>query len=44
MHDLHLGRFDETEVIANQRNIPYGPIKTITLSGIKDSPPFHHDG
>ena len=44
MHDLHLGRFYETEVIANQRNIPDGPIKTFTLRGIKDSPPFHHDG
>ncbi len=44
MHDLHLGRFYETKVIANQRNIPDGPIKTFTLRGIKDSPPFHHDG
>ncbi len=44
MHDLHLGRFYETAVIADQRNIPDGPIKTFTLRGIKDSPPYHHDG
>ncbi len=44
MHDLHLEQFYKTEVIAGQRNIPDGPIKTFTLRGIKDSPPYHHDG
>jgi cytochrome c peroxidase len=44
MHDLHLERFYEIETIAGQRNIPDGPIKTFTLRGIKDSPPYHHDG
>ena len=44
MHDLHLERFYETEMIAGQRNIQDGPIKTFTLRGIKDSPPYHHDG
>jgi cytochrome c peroxidase len=44
MHDLHLERFYEVETIAGQRNIQDGPIKTFTLRGIKDSPPYHHDG
>jgi len=44
MHDLQLGRFYEIETIAGQRNIPDGTIKTFTLRGIKDSPPYHHDG
>lgn len=44
MHDLHLERFYEAETIAGQRNIEDGPIKTFTLRGIKDSPPYHHDG
>jgi cytochrome c peroxidase len=36
MHDLELERFlDEP---------PRGPIKTFTLRGIKDSPPYLHDG
>ncbi len=36
MHDLHLERFlDEPGD---------GPIKTFTLRGIKDSPPYLHDG
>lgn len=44
MHDLHLERFYEAETINGQRNIPDGPIKAFTLRGIKDSPPYHHDG
>jgi len=44
MHDLHLQRFYEPEVISDQYNIADGPIKTFTLRGIKDSPPYHHDG
>ncbi len=35
MHDLHLERFGAT---------PDGPIKTFVLRGIKDSPPYFHDG
>src|SRR5205085_4438430 len=36
MHDLHLERFlDEPGD---------GPIKSFTLRGIKDSPPYMHDG
>jgi cytochrome c peroxidase len=44
MHDLHLERFYNIETIAGQRNMQDGPIKTFTLRGIKDSPPYHHDG
>ncbi len=36
MHDLHLERF-----VAEP---PDGPIKAFTLRGIKDSPPYLHDG
>lgn len=36
MHDLKVERFvDEA---------PLGPIKTFTLRGIKESPPYMHDG
>ena len=44
MHDLKLERFYETDTILGQKNIADGPIKTFTLRGIKDSPPYHHDG
>lgn len=44
MHDLHLERFYDVEMISDQYNIADGPIKTFTLRGIKDSPPYHHDG
>ena len=44
MHDLHLERFYQPEKISGQYNIADGPIKTFTLRGIKDSPPYHHDG
>jgi cytochrome c peroxidase len=44
MHDLRLERFYAPETINDQRNIADGPIKTFTLRGIKDSPPYHHDG
>ena len=36
MHDLHLDRF------VNEPGD--GPIKTFTLRGIKESPPYMHDG
>lgn len=36
MHDLHLERFT--------REPGDGPIKTFTLRGIKESPPYMHDG
>ncbi|EAQ77075.1 cytochrome c Hsc [Blastopirellula marina DSM 3645] len=44
MHDLHLERFYEPEMISGQKNVAAGPIKTFTLRGIKDSPPYLHDG
>lgn len=44
MHDLHLDRFYEPEVVNGHLQIPDGPIKSFTLRGIKDSPPYHHDG
>jgi cytochrome c peroxidase len=37
LHDLHLERF-----IADEPGD--GPIKTFTLRGLKDSPPYLHDG
>jgi cytochrome c peroxidase len=37
MHDLHLERFLKQEA-------GDGPIKSFTLRGIKDSPPYLHDG
>jgi cytochrome c peroxidase len=45
MHDLQLERFYSIGYTANdQVAIPDGPIKTFTLRGIKDSPPYLHDG
>ncbi|MFO7904056.1 MAG: cytochrome B6, partial [Pirellulaceae bacterium] len=44
MHDLHLERFYDPEMVNDHYGIPDGPIKTFTLRGIKDSPPYHHDG
>jgi cytochrome c peroxidase len=45
MHDLKLERFYEAgKEINGQQIIPDGPIKTFTLRGIKDSPPYMHDG
>lgn len=45
MHDLRLERFYTPGEIANDLvMIPDGPIKTFTLRGIKDSPPYLHDG
>jgi cytochrome c peroxidase len=32
------------QATAGQYNMAEGPIKTFTLLGIKDSPPYHHDG
>lgn len=44
MHDLGLERFYEPEYVFEQYNIEDGPIKAFTLRGIKDTPPYHHDG
>jgi cytochrome c peroxidase len=45
MHDLRLERFYKPgKVFNDQTALPDGPIKTFTLRGIKDSPPYLHDG
>lgn len=45
MHDLKLERFYKVgQTFNDQVAIPDGPIKTFTLRGIKDSPPYLHDG
>lgn len=44
MHDLRVERFYATQVISDQTIRAEGPIKTFPLRGIKDSPPYLHDG
>jgi cytochrome c peroxidase len=45
MHDLKLERFYQVGRTVNGLvMLPDGPIKTFTLRGIKDSPPYLHDG
>jgi cytochrome c peroxidase len=45
MHDLRLERFYRPgETVNGLVMLPDGPIKTFTLRGIKDSPPYMHDG
>jgi cytochrome c peroxidase len=45
MHDLKLERFYQTgQTVNGLVMLPDGPIKTLTLRGIKDSPPYLHDG
>ncbi len=44
MHDLRVERFYTARTINDQWIHAEGPIKTFTLRGIKDSPPYMHDG
>ena len=44
MHNLHAERFYKLRVIAGRATSADGPIKTFPLRGIKDSPPYMHDG
>jgi cytochrome c peroxidase len=44
MHDLQLERFFAPRVINDLVANQDGPIKTFTLRGIKESPPYFHDG
>ncbi|HMA16020.1 MAG: cytochrome B6, partial [Bacteroidota bacterium] len=44
MHDLKVERFYEPQTINDHQIDAEGPIKTFTLRGIKDSPPYLHDG
>ncbi|MDX9972987.1 MAG: cytochrome B6 [FCB group bacterium] len=44
MHDLKTERFFEPQMINGRMANQDGPIKTFPLRGIKDSPPYLHDG
>jgi cytochrome c peroxidase len=44
MHNLKLERFFPPQDINGLRAVGDGPIKTFPLRGIKDSPPYLHDG
>jgi cytochrome c peroxidase len=44
MHDLQTGRFFEPRTIAGHTMVMDGAIKTFPLRGVKDSPPYLHDG
>lgn len=44
MHDLRVERFYEETLINGRIASADGPIKTFALRGIKDSPPYLHDG
>jgi len=44
MHDLHLERFYAQKIIDCRATNPDGPIKAFSLRGIKESPPYLHDG
>jgi cytochrome c peroxidase len=44
MHDLKVERFYTPRTINGEWIHSEGPIKTFTLRGIKDSPPYLHDG
>lgn len=44
MHNLHAERFYKPKMINGRMASADGPIKTFPLRGIKDSPPYLHDG
>ena len=44
MHNLQVERFFKPKLINGRFANADGPIKTFTLRGIKDSPPYLHDG
>jgi len=44
MHDLRAERFFEEEMINGRLASTDGPIKTFPLRGIRESPPYLHDG
>lgn len=44
MHNLRTERFYEKRLIAGHMAAGDGPIKTFVLRGLKDSPPYLHDG
>ncbi len=44
MHNLKAERFYEPQLINGMMASADGPIKTFSLRGIKDPPPYLHDG
>src|ERR1017187_8388974 len=44
MHDLHAERFYKQQMVNGMMMAHDGPIKTFPLRGIKDTPPYMHDG
>jgi cytochrome c peroxidase len=44
MHNLKVERFYQPRMINGMMASADGPIKTFPLRGIKDSPPYLHDG
>jgi cytochrome c peroxidase len=44
MHNLQTERFYKPQMVNGRMAAGDGPIKTFTLRGIKDSPPYLHDG
>jgi cytochrome c peroxidase len=44
MHNLKTERFYKPQMINGMMAAGDGPIKTFPLRGIKDSPPYLHDG
>ena len=44
MHNLRVERFYKPRMINGEMASADGPIKTFPLRGIKDSPPYLHDG
>jgi cytochrome c peroxidase len=44
MHDLHAERFYTPQLVNGRMTTAGGPTKTFPLRGIKDSPPYLHDG
>jgi cytochrome c peroxidase len=44
MHDLRVERFYKPRTVNGLLATTQGPIKTFTLRGLKESPPYFHDG
>jgi cytochrome c peroxidase len=44
MHNLQTERFYKEQMVLGRKASADGPIKTFSLRGIKDSPPYLHDG
>jgi cytochrome c peroxidase len=44
MHNLRAERFYTPQMINGRMAAADGPIKTFPLRGVKDSPPYLHDG